>query len=241
MALSEREFHKLRASKQTFLLYFSEIWVIITNSHRSTIQRLSSWLVLVGIRRPVSSILQLFIQLKTIHKKLHQLKAISAFKNPLSTSQYIRYVIFAFCHVRTPSRLFSSLTLWYEKAVVLHPAALHLPPHRVDNDPEVAAEDDPAQVAHDQVELVRAHLEVGAVEGLGHVRDQDEDVEGEAEAVPDQPEYEEDPGRGSDPVDEQTAGGHPNDGETHPSAPGNGAHHWRCLSFYLWCKTSLRM
>ena len=152
-----------------------------------------------------------------------------------------RYVIFAFCHVRTPSRLFSSLRLWYEKAVVLQPAALHLPPHRVDHDPEVAAEHDPAQVAHDQVELVRAHLEVGAVEGLRHVRDQDEDVEGEAEAVPDQPEYEEDPGRGSDPVDEQTAGGHPNDGETNPGAPGNGPHHWRCLSFYLWCKTSLRM
>ena len=149
-------------------------------------------------------------------------------------------MFFAFCHVITPSRLFSSHGLRYEKAVVLHPAALHLPSHRVDNDPEVAADHDPAQVAHDQVELVRANLEVGAVEGLGHVGDKDEDVECETEAIPDQPEYEEDPGKGSDPVDEQTAGGHPNDRETNPGAPGNGPHHWRCLSFYL-CKTSLRM
>ena len=94
------------------MLYFSEIWIIITNSHRSTIQRSSSWLV--G---------------------------------------------------------------WYKKACVLHSTALHLPPHRVDHDPKVTAEHDPAQVAHDQVELVRAHLEIGAVEGLGNVPDEDENVE----------------------------------------------------------------
>ena len=150
------------------MLYFSEIWIIITNSHRSTIQRLSSWLV--GC---------------------------------------------------------------YKKACVLHPAALHLPPHRVDHDPKVAAEHDPAQVAHDQVELVRAHLEIGAVEGLRNVPDEDENVECEAEAVPDQPEHKEDPRGGSDPVDEQAAGGHTRDRETNPCAPGNGPHHWRCLSFYL--------
>ena len=137
------------------------------------------------------SILQLFIQLTTTQKKLYQVLALSAFK--IHCQFHNRYLIFAFCHVRTPSRLFSSHGLWYEKVVVLHPAALHFPPHRVDNDPEVAADHDPAQVAHDQVELVRAHLEIGAVEGLGNVPDEDENVEGEAEAVPDQPEHKEDP------------------------------------------------
>ena len=142
-------------------------------------------------------------------------------------------MFFAFCHVITPSRLFSSHGLRYEKAVVLHPAALHLPSHRVDNDPEVTAEQDPTKVAQDQVELVGPNIGITAIERLGHVRDKDEHVEGETEAVPDEPEDEEDPRGGPDAVDEQAGGGHAHDRETHSCAPRDCAHHWRCVSLHL--------
>ena len=62
------------------------------------------------------------------------------------------------------------------------------------------------------------------MEGLPHVRSEDEDVEGEAEAVPDQPEDEEDPGLGPDAMDEEAAGGDAHDGQGHPKAPGNSDH-----------------
>ena len=71
------------------------------------------------------------------------------------------------------------------------------------------------------------------MEGLPHVRSEDEDVEGEAEAVPDQPEDKEDPGGGPDPVDEQARGRHTHDRESHPCAPRDRAHHRRCVPLNL--------
>ena len=61
---------------------------------------------------------------------------------------------------------------------------------------------------------------------LGQVGDEDEEVVGEAEAVPDQPEDKVDPGLGPDPVDEQAAGGDAHDGQGHPETPGDRDHHW---------------
>ena len=73
----------------------------------------------------------------------------------------------------------------------------------------------------------------GVIEGLSHVRDKDEDVEGEAEAVPDKPEDEVDPGGGSDSVDEQAGRGHTHYRETDPCAPRDCAHNGRCVSLHL--------
>ena len=59
---------------------------------------------------------------------------------------------------------------------------------------------------------------------LRQVGDEDEQVVGQAEAVPDQPEDEVDPGLGPDAVDEQAAGGDAHDGQGHPEAPGDSDH-----------------
>ena len=59
---------------------------------------------------------------------------------------------------------------------------------------------------------------------LGQVGDEDEEVVGEAEAVPDQPEDKVDPGLGPDAMDEQAAGGDAHDGQGNPKAPGDGDH-----------------
>ena len=120
-----------------------------------------------------------------------------------------------------------------EQAAVIRPVSFNLPPHRVDHDPEVAAQRDARKVAKDHVELLRPDDGLGAVEGLQHVRAEDEDVEGEAEAVPDQPEDEEDPGRGPDPMDEQARRGHSHYGETDPRAPRDRPHNGRCVSLNL--------
>ena len=59
---------------------------------------------------------------------------------------------------------------------------------------------------------------------LGQVGDEDEEVVGEAEAVPDQPEDKVDPGLGPDAMDEQAGGGDAHDGQGNPKAPGDGDH-----------------
>jgi len=81
--------------------------------------------------------------------------------------------------------------------------------------------------------LLRPNDGLGAVESLRHVRDEDEDVEGEAEAVPDQPENEEDPGGRPDPMNEQAGCSHTHYREPDTCAPRDCAHHRRCVSLHL--------
>ena len=100
-----------------------------------------------------------------------------------------------------------------------------LPPAGVDDHPEEDGDDQAGQVASYQVGLVGSKVGLGALEHLGQVGDEDEQVVGDAEAVPDQPEDKVDPGLGPDPVDEQAAGGDAHDGQGHPETPGDRDHH----------------